>query len=77
MLATGFALLREVILAVTGALVSTPPLDTPPSSLSVTVTFATPVLPGARVNLRVPSTPTAGCAKKMELLSFVAVKLRV
>ena len=38
-----------VIVNICGALVSTPPFNTPPLSLSVTVTFATPFASGAAV----------------------------
>src|SRR6185295_7982004 len=58
-------------------LVSTPPFNVPPLSLTLTVRLAMPVAPAADVYVSVPSAATAGAAEKSAPLSFVSTKVRI
>ena len=64
-----------VIVNVTAALVSSPPLAVPPSSLSETVTVAEPFAFAAGSKVSVPSAAIAGCVENNALLSLLTVKL--
>src|SRR3954469_23596480 len=56
------------------ALVSMPPLATPPLSCSCTVTVAEPLALAAGVNDSVPLAATAGCAENSALLLLLTMK---
>ena len=56
---------------------SSPPLDVPPSSLSTTVTVATPDAPAAGVYVSVPVAGLiVGCVLNRVLLLLVSVKIQ-
>ena len=65
-----------VMVNVCGSLVSSPPLSVPPSSDSVTVTFATPLAFGARAYVSVPFGETAGWTLNSALLSLLTWNVR-
>ncbi len=54
-------------------LLSTPPLRMPPSSCTMTVTVAVPIIPAAGVKVSVPKLSIAGCALKSALLLLESV----
>src|SRR4029079_4216322 len=63
-----------VMVNVCAALVSAPPLATPPLSCSCTVTVADPFAVAAGVNVSVPFAATAGCAENSALLLLLTMK---
>src|SRR5207237_88126 len=66
-----------VMVKVCGALVSLPPLAVPPSSLAMTVTWATPLASAAVWNVSVPLASSAGRAANRASLSVVRVNVTV